>query len=158
MLSHLFKSGFYAFYLFAINLAEHGLEMAGRHSDISVVVLDVDTAYLAAAQTAFLTEQAHDVALGDFVFLTLAHIDGAHNGLGNGQRVISERIDMNVGIYIIGYLLVGAQDKIAVTPGIPAGCAAHAVDIAILVLRQMVMYDVLNVGDVEATRGEVGTH
>ena len=53
-------------------------------------------------------------------------------------------------------MLVAVQDEERTTGGIPAGCSSHAVDIALLAFWQVVVDDVLDVGNVETSRRQVG--
>ena len=89
--AHLLDNGLDTFYLFSLGLAQHLLQFFALDGSVGVAVLDVDATNVARLQAALLAEEAHDVALGDFVFLALANIDCGHLGKTHPQPLSGQR-------------------------------------------------------------------
>jgi hypothetical protein len=115
-----------------------------------------DHAQLVAIETSRLAEETYDVHLVDFILLASANVKGLPFGRGYLTRTGHfHGSDVREAIKFVEILL-GAQYQVGCTCPIPSGRTTISMDVSLVVQRQMVVYDILHIGNVQSASGEIG--
>ena len=119
------------------------------------MVLYLDEANLVGRQSALLGEESHDVALAYLLLFAGGKVQGRHR---RRLQPVGLGVEAEVGCLggILGQLFGGAHNQEGLPLGVHAGGASVAVGEALEVDGQVVVDDILHLGDVESAGGQVG--
>ena len=150
-LFYLLYDCFDTLYLLTLCLFQYLLQFIALNGGIGVAVFHVDASYLVASEPTGLAEETYDVALGNLVLLALADVDCSHFRKGRFCKLrLSRNILLNVALYVVWNVFAAVQDEERATCGIPAGSTTHTMDVAVLAFWQVIVDDVLDIGNIEA--------
>ena len=65
---------------------------------------------------------------------------------------------LHVSLHVVRHRLPVVQDEEGLARLVPTGRSSHPMDIAVLTQGQMIVDDILNIGNVKAAAGQVGTY
>ena len=151
-----FNYRFEPFYLLTFHIIEHTLHLGCFHGGVGIAFSHIYASDISSGKSSFLAQKSQYVALANLVFFAFTYIYGGHQGLGRKRQIVGQAYCLQVLWHKIWQVLFGSEDEIGIAAVFPSCRASYAVHIAVVVDGQMIMYDIVDVGNIESSRSKVG--